>query len=206
MASPRPSRFKSDIRIKPEKTRKKVQPQLRMCEAEGCIGAGECRVPRSRNNLDEYYWYCTAHARAHNEAWDYFKGMDDDAVMRFRDEALLGHRPTWPLGKRADKARTGQRAFRDGAFEVDDGHALFAEDAENPAPRRPERQLTRLQAMAMDTMQLAHNATLIEIKARYKELVKRFHPDANGGDRGAEERLKQVIKAYGVLRASGLLT
>ena len=63
--------------------------------------------------------------------------------------------------------------------------------------------MTRLQIMAMDTLQLAHNATLIEIKARYKELVKRFHPDANGGDRGAEERLKQVIKAYGVLRASG---
>ena len=58
----------------------------------------------------------------------------------------------------------------------------------------------------MDTLHLAHNATLIEIKARYKELVKRFQPDANGGDRGAEERLKQVIKAYGVLRASGLLT
>ena len=75
-----------------------------------------------------------------------------------------------------------------------------------PQPRRPERHLTRLQIMAMDTLQLAHNATLIEIKARYKELVKRFHPDANGGDRGAEERLKQVIKAYGVLRASGLLT
>jgi curved DNA-binding protein CbpA len=60
--------------------------------------------------------------------------------------------------------------------------------------------------MAMDTLHLPHNSTLIEIKARYKELVKRFHPDANGGDRGAEERLKQVIKAYGVLRASGLLT
>jgi hypothetical protein len=132
--------------------------------------------------------------------------MDDDAITRFRDEALLGHRPTWPLGKRAAKARTGQRLFQEGAFEVDDRHALFAEDAENPSPRRPERQLTRLQAMAMDTLHLAHNATLIEIKARYKELVKRFHPDANGGDRGAEERLKQVIKAYGVLRASGLLT
>ena len=68
------------------------------------------------------------------------------------------------------------------------------------------RQLTRLQSIAMDTLQLAHNATLLEIKARYKELVKRFHPDANGGDRTAEERLKQVIKAYGVLRASGLLS
>ncbi len=86
---------------------------------------------------------------------------------------------------------------------LNDSHALFAEDGDPPARRRPERHLTRLQIIAMDTLQLAHNATLIEIKARYKELVKRFHPDANGGDRGAEERLKQVIKAYGVLRASG---
>jgi hypothetical protein len=89
---------------------------------------------------------------------------------------------------------------------VSDSHAMFAEDGDAATVRRPERHLTRLQIMAMDTLQLAHNATLIEIKARYKELVKRFHPDANGGDRGAEERLKQVIKAYGVLRASGLLT
>ena len=89
---------------------------------------------------------------------------------------------------------------------VNDSHAMFAEDGETQPYARPERHLTRLQIIAMDTLQLAHNATLIEIKARYKELVKRFHPDANGGDRGAEERLKQVIKAYGVLRASGLLT
>jgi hypothetical protein len=130
--------------------------------------------------------------------------MDDVAIERFRDEAVLGHRPTWPLGKRAAKLRTGMR--HQDPLHVHDSHALFEEDAaDNPrGPRRPERQLTRLQIMAMDTLQLAHNATLIEIKARYKELVKRFHPDANGGDRGAEERLKQVIKAYGVLRQSGL--
>lgn len=206
MAATRPSRFKSDIRIKPDAPRaKKPQAHARMCEAEGCIGPGECRVPRSRADLSHYVWYCPAHARAHNEAWDYFKGMDDGDVARFHEDALLGHRPTWPLGKRAARPRTGRRPA-EGPFEVDDRHALFAEDGETPAPRRPERQLTRLQAIAMDTLQLAHNATLIEIKARYKELVKRFHPDTNGGDRGAEERLKQVIKAYGVLRASGLLS
>ena len=137
MVSSRPSRFKSDIRIKPEKPRKKVEPTVRLCEAEGCIGLGECRVPRSRNNLSEYYWYCTAHARAHNESWDYFKGMDDDAIMRFRDEALLGHRPTWPLGKRAAKARTGQRLFQEGAFEVDDRHALLQRTRRTPPPAAP---------------------------------------------------------------------
>jgi len=113
---------------------------------------------------------------------------------------MFGHRPTWPMGKRAARARTGQ-----GPTHFHDGHAVLDDEDDNGQPRRPERQLTRLQVMSMDTLQLPHNATLIEIKARYKELVKRFHPDANGGDRGAEERLKQVIKAYGVLRASGLI-
>ena len=200
MVEPRAPRFKSDIRIKPGKT-KKPEPETRMCEAPGCIGPGNCRVAQSPKNLSEYFWYCPPHARVHNEAWDFFKGMDDDEIRKFREDALTGHRPTWQLGKRAAKARMGQSPLGG----VHDSHAMFGEDGET-AVRRPERHLTRLQIMAFDTMQLAHNATLIEIKARYKELVKRFHPDANGGDRGAEERLKQVIKAYGVLRASGLLT
>ena len=201
MVEPRANRFKSDIRIKSAKA-KKPEPQTRMCEAPDCVGPGDCRVSKSPKNLSEYIWYCAVHARAHNEAWDYFKGMDDNDIQRFKEEALTGHRPTWPLGKRGARARMGQSPLGG----VRDRHAMFAEDVDDAAVRRPERQLTRLQSISMDTLQLPHGATLIEIKARYKELVKRFHPDANGGDRGAEERLKQVIKAYGVLRASGLLT
>jgi hypothetical protein len=197
------ARFKIDMRIKPDKGKVAPKPEERLCEAPGCGRPGNCRVSQSPKRLDEYFWYCAAHARAHNENWDYFKDMDDSEILKFREEALTGHRPTWQLGKRAAKARTGTRTQNP----LHDSHALFEEDADgNPTgPRRPERHLTRLQIMAFDTMQLAHNATLNEIKARYKELVKRFHPDANGGDRGAEERLKQVIKAYGVLRQSGLV-
>jgi hypothetical protein len=198
MEKGRRARFKSDIRIKPEK-RMRPEAETRPCAIPNCSRPASARVPRSREDLNDYQWVCMEHARAHNESWDFFKGMDDAAIERFRDDAILGHRPTWPLGKRTAKARMGQAPLG-----VDDGHALFAEDGETQTVRRPERHLSRLQIIAMDTLQLAHNATLIEIKARYKELVKRFHPDANGGDRGAEERLKQVIKAYGVLRASGL--
>jgi hypothetical protein len=196
------ARFKSDMRIKPNKNPAAApKPEERLCEAPGCVGPGNCRVAKSPQNLSEYLWYCAPHARLHNENWDFFKGMDDSEIQQFRLDAITGHRPTWQLGKRAAKARTGQSPIS-----AKDSHALFGEDGDEIKVRRPERQLTRLQIIAMDTLQLAHNATLIEIKARYKELVKRFHPDANGGDRGAEERLKQVIKAYGVLKQSGLLS
>jgi curved DNA-binding protein CbpA len=41
--------------------------------------------------------------------------------------------------------------------------------------------------------------TLIEIKARYKQLVKENHPDSHGGDRAFEERLKVINLAYASL-------
>jgi hypothetical protein len=197
MEQGRRARFRSDIRIKPE-MRAMPETPTRRCAIADCPEPAGYRVPKSRDRLSEHLWCCLEHARAHNESWDYFKGMDDSAIERFRDEAMLGHRPTWPLGKRAARPRMGQAPLG-----VHDSHALFGEE-DTQTVRPPERQLSRLQITAMDTLGLAHNATLNEIKARYKELVKRFHPDANGGDRGAEERLKQVIKAYGVLRASGL--
>ena len=193
-------RFPKDIRIKPDWSAR--AHEIWPCSAMGCKGEGSFRVPKARDRLDEHLWFCLDHARQHNEHWDYFNGMSEAEIEAFRVDAVTGHRPTWPLGKRAAKARMGQAPLNN----VRDSHAMFAEDGDTSTVRRPERHLTRLQIIAMDTLQLAHNATLIEIKARYKELVKRFHPDANGGDRGAEERLKQVIKAYGVLRASGLLT
>lgn len=161
-----------------------------------------CRVPKNRE-LTEYIWVCQRHAREHNEKWDFFKGMSDEDVARFHEEALTGHRPTWPLGKRG----AGSPSPADpqaGSFRVEDDFAMFG-GGEPEKPRRPERVLTGLQRQAFDTLGLEASASLNDIKARYKELVKRFHPDANGGDRGTEERLRQVIKAYSVLRAAGFV-
>ncbi len=195
-------RFKKDIRIKPDVPQ---TPKIRACSVKGCTGEGIYKVPKSREQISTYLWVCLAHAREHNEKWDYFKGMSDADVSRFQEDALVGHRPTWPLGKRAAGVKGQEGPYR-GAYHVEDGYAVFG-DVEEPAkPRRPERVLTRLQRQAFDILDLEPSVTLNEIKARYKELVKRFHPDANGGDRGTEERLKQVIKAYGVLRASGIIS
>jgi len=53
-------------------------------------------------------------------------------------------------------------------------------------------------------MNLDASATSPVIRARYTELVKQCHPDANGGDRSAEHKLQRVIKAYKTLQKSGL--
>ena len=191
--------FKEKIRIKPDQPRMPTTERLRPCARAGCEEEGGYRVPKSREALGEYVWLCLAHAREHNESWDYFKGMDEKQIESFRNDAVTGHRPTWPLGKRAARMHNPY-----GSFHFDDAFGGVGKEEKPAKPRPPERQVTRVQLQAFEALGLEPSATLNEIKARYKELVKRFHPDANGGDRGAEERLKQVIKAYGVLRASGV--
>jgi curved DNA-binding protein CbpA len=34
--------------------------------------------------------------------------------------------------------------------------------------------------------------------------VKRHHPDTNGGDRGTEDKLREIIEAYRFLKSKGL--
>jgi DnaJ-class molecular chaperone len=47
---------------------------------------------------------------------------------------------------------------------------------------------------------LGDDADLKSVRGRYSQLVRRFHPDRNGGDRSHEGRLGEVIQAYQTLR------
>jgi hypothetical protein len=96
------------------------------------------------------------------------------------------------------------RGFRAGRGDDPFGMFGFGGDAAR-APRSSRRRLTRLQNLALETMSLDDNADAGAIRARYAELVKRWHPDANGGDRGAEANLQRVLKAYQTLKAAGLV-
>ena len=205
MSSTYRPRFGYDIRINAER-RPRVQPKAKRCSAPGCLEPAELNVPKSRHNMDERTWLCARHLREHNAQWDFFAGMSNEEIERFCLDAITGHRPTWPLGKRAASDRAEKSAHPHAnysSYGFEDGFAVFEEAAE-PAQSRRRPRLTKGQLDALATLNLEENASLQEIKARYKELVKRFHPDANGGNRGTEERLRQVIKAYGHLRATGL--
>lgn len=50
-----------------------------------------------------------------------------------------------------------------------------------------------------DVLGVSRNATEAEIKQAYRRLAMKYHPDRNPGDKGAEERFKEVKEAYEVL-------
>ena len=70
--------------------------------------------------------------------------------------------------------------------------------------RRRAARLKPLEAKALEALNLPATATQAEIKSRFKELVKRHHPDANGGDTRSEDQLREIIQAYNYLKQAGL--
>ncbi len=183
MAKANPERLMSD-RLDPRSS-------LRACDRPGCAESGEYRAPRSRDRLDDYYWFCLEHVREYNKSWNYYSGMSDAEVEADLRRSTTWERPTWRFGAADSAGRSTARKVRD-------PFGFFEDEAEERRPTRPSIHSPEGRALAV--MGLDPPLTLEQLKRRYKELVKKHHPDANGGDRGAEERLKSINEAYTTLR------
>jgi len=164
---------------------------FRPCDHPGCTGLGEYRAPRSKATLRQFYWFCLDHVREYNAAWNFYAGMSTAEIEREIRHDTVWQRPSWPLGARVG-ALYGAKWRGFGLFDLD-------EDAPaRPQPKRPRSP----QEKALALFDLVPPLTLAGLKARYKELVKRHHPDIHGGDKAAEERLKEINQAYSTLKAS----
>lgn len=171
----------------------------RLCDHPGCERPGEHRAPKSPDNLNSFYWFCLDHVQAYNRAWNFYAGMTPEEIEKQIQFDTIWNRPTWPLGSnpRIDFL------LREGSG---DPFRLFEEEragarADRAPAMEPDRPLGP-EARALRTMGLSRPVTADQLKARFKELVKKLHPDSNGGDKAAEERLRLVIEAYAILRAT----
>ncbi len=195
------------IRIKPRGKQKPKVAAAKPCEWQGCKEPGPHRAPKGRDREGEFWNYCLDHVREYNATYNYFAGMKEDAVQSYQKDALTGHRPTWKMGQNGgEKSRKkgGNPGFTGESW--NDPFRIFgggagASPQEGAAPEG--RMIRNAERKAFDTMGLEVDATAEALKARYKELVKRHHPDANGGDRSSEDRLRAVIQAYNYLKTQG---
>ena len=201
------SKFFDSIRIKPNKVSAKAQARAKedsmMCEWAGCPNKGAHRAPKGRENSREYFHFCLNHVREYNQAYNFFQGMNPDDVARYQKDALTGHRPTWKMG-----ANSGAKGKSESdVFEGADPFQMFSElngrGRWRPGAQQAKaetRKVMNAERKALQVMGLAAGATLVDVKAKYKALVKQHHPDANGGDRSTEDRLIEIIKAYNYLK------
>jgi DnaJ-domain-containing protein 1 len=163
-----------------------ARPHVRYCDHEGCVNEGEFRAPRSRDKLNLYWWFCLEHVRAYNAAWNYYEGMSESEIEADLRKDTVWQRPTWPLGWRLK--------MRD-PLNIIDG-----DDADGHGGHPHQREMT-IEEKALAVFELDPPFTLVELKKRYKLLVKRHHPDANGGDKDSEERLKVINQAFAFVKA-----
>jgi hypothetical protein len=145
--------------------------------------------------------------RQFNASYNYFDGMSNAEVEAYQKDSVIGHRPTWKAGANAwaHGTRHGGSGAETGGSATNDPHAFFSWRSGRPREAQEARRpLKPLEAKALDSLNLPGTATQAEIKSRFKVLVKRHHPDANGGDTRSEDKLREVIQAYNYLKQAGL--
>ena len=202
------SKWFDRIRIRPDgATRERhSEESLPECDAPGCDRRAPHRAPKGRQREGEYFRFCLEHVREYNRTYNWFEGMSDEDMAAWMRSRTTGHRPTWSVnspGAGSHPRHTAHASARPEFFI--DPFDLFTDpkgkESGQSAPRG--RRIGNAERRSLDALGLDETATGADIKARYKELVKRHHPDANGGDRSKEGRLRQIIEAYTTLKATG---
>jgi hypothetical protein len=193
------SRIFDRIRVKPEQ-KQASRPEQARCDRPGCEEAGEFRAPMGRLREGQYFCFCLDHVREYNATYNYFNGMSAEDVAVYQREAIVGHRPTWSMGvKRGDK---NFREEGDDPSRMGDAFGTVRARSRRSSCVKPTRPAYGVAALkALEQLGLDDTADAASIKARFKELVKRLHPDANSGDRTNEDRLREIIRAYHYLKS-----
>jgi hypothetical protein len=178
------------------------------CQWKGCEKPAPYRAPMGRGREGDYFSFCIDHVRQYNATYNYFDGMSDNEVRDFQKDAITGHRPTWKVGANA-WAHGTREGRKEGEAEANSKSANFtawrAQKTGSAEPKDRRRVLRPLEKKSLDALHLDGSATREDIKAKFKELVKLHHPDANGGDKQSEDKLREIIQAYNFLKQAGLV-
>lgn len=170
-------------------------PRLRHCDMPGCAEEGQHKAPRSRE-LKDYYWFCLPHVQEYNQAWDYFSGMSQRDIEDHIIRSALWDRPT----RRYDANADFEKNLHTKAWQT-----YHFTDSEPPQDKTADPHRFSMLAgtpefEAMGIMGLEPPLTRDKIKIRYKELVKKHHPDVNSGCAKSEDLLKSINMAYTILK------
>ncbi|MBM3595715.1 MAG: molecular chaperone DnaJ [Alphaproteobacteria bacterium] len=182
------------------------------CDWPGCDEPGEFRAPGARppgfDGPGEWRWFCLDHVRKFNASYDYFDGMSPDEILRaqspihsweresraFNPAAGVDGMPRWadfadPLDAIGSRARASRQR---------------AESASRAQPRADGQPVSWEERRALEVLGLSLDADRRAVRRRYTEMLRRYHPDHNGGDRRHEVRLQGVVEAWQVLRKAAI--
>lgn len=176
----------------------RVEGARAKCAVPGCGAPGEFKAPLQPANFDgpgAWQFLCLEHVREHNAKYNYFEGMSADEIHRAQSPLAGWERPSRKFAGNGSDLPPRWSDFSD---PLDAISGRFGHLREATKPSRFSKDERR----ALSVLGLAEDTDRHSLRERYSKLVRRLHPDKNGGDRSHEERLSQVIEAYQLLRRS----
>jgi hypothetical protein len=175
----------------------RVEGARARCAVPGCAEPGEFKAPLQPANFDgpgAWRFLCLDHVREHNARYNFFEGMSPDEITSAQSPLAGWDRPS---RKFAANGADPPPKWSDFSDPLDAISARFGR-ARDDAPARFDKG----QRQALSVLGLGEDADRHALRQTYSTLVRRYHPDKNGGDRSHETRLRAVIEAYQLLRKS----
>lgn len=182
----------------------------RVCEHPTCREPGEFRAPGYRpsgfDGPGEWRWFCLDHVREFNAGYDWFEGMSAEEILAAQSPAAGWRRESPPFSQKVHvDGMPRWTDFDDPLDAISARAAGIKSRTQREAQMAMSGKFSKEEAQALETMGLGSNTDKRRLRRRYSELVRRYHPDRNGGDRQYENRLNKVVDAYNLLRKSAAI-
>ena len=155
------------------------------CSEEGCDAPGVFKVTDPFYEGQPPRFLCEKHIKIHNESMDFYRDMTPEQIEHQLREDMKWRKPTWPLGV---QRRRFPFLYKDSPFETDS------------STKTPTVHIPNTIQDALAVLSVTFPLTMVQLKKAYKEMVKKYHPDANRHLKDAEERVKAINAAYTLLR------
>jgi hypothetical protein len=177
----------------------RVEGARARCAIPGCVAPGEFKAPLQPANFDgpgTWRFLCLDHVREHNSRYNYFEGMSPDEISLAQGPLGGWERPNSHFAANGADPPPKWSDFSD-PLEAISGRFGRVHDLGGRSSR-----FSKAERRALSVLGLGEEADMHALRQRYSALVRRYHPDKNGGDRSQEGRLGEVIEAYQLLRKS----
>ena len=182
--------------VKQTRLHGRVEGARARCAAPGCDAPGEFKAPLQPADFDgpgAWRFLCLDHVREHNAKYNFFQGMSPEEIQDAQGPLGGWERPSRRFAANGADPPPSWSDFTD---PLDAISARFGRTAGSTIGVAVQQAGT---ARAIGA-RLGEDTDLHALRQRYSALVRRYHPDKNGGDRSHEGRLGEVIEAYQLLR------
>ena len=163
-----------------------------ICDWNNCKKTGEYKAPVEKDNSRKFRMLCLEHVKEFNKNWNYFSGMNDEQVVDFLKSDMTWHKPTQSFSS------------SDNFFKVLWNNALKDEvknlNIDPSFDNMRQFRFDEKDIKAFSILGIVVGQKWEKINKRFKNLVKKFHPDMNAGDKKFEEKLKVITLAYTQLK------